>query len=321
MHVEPYTAIRTNCQPKSYTYTVKFDRDITAPEYWQEELDTLRMAKEGDDCVLYLSTLGGSAATMAEVLHIIKHSPAHFHCVLAGTAFSAGGPIMLACDTVEVGDYAELMIHTSQNSYFSSSQGLEHFSAMNARTARKILSTCYEGFLTPDEINQALDGKEFWFDSDEIKQRLTQRDEYFAALDEDDGIGFTKEQMSAMSKDEILAAIFGEDDSDVEDTSGGKVSSIFSEFTRNTGVDVIHNKTLDVAEINDASVIIDKDGNVDFDGSTEFHYMEEFKGDIHFARILCDALYLEYKASHNCKVLVKKIRGFIDEVVFILNQK
>lgn len=321
MHVEPYTAIRTNCQPKSYTYTVKFDRDITAPEYWQEELDTLRMAKEGDDCVLYLSTLGGSAATMAEVLHIIKHSPAHFHCVLAGTAFSAGGPIMLACDTVEVGDYAELMIHTSQNSYFSSSQGLEHFSAMNARTARKILSTCYEGFLTPDEINQALDGKEFWFDSDEIKQRLTQRDEYFAALDEDDGIGFTKEQMSAMSKDEILAAIFGEDDSDVEDTSGGKVSSIFSEFTKNTGVDVIHNKTLGVANINDASVIIDKDGNVNFDGSIVFHYMEDFKGDIHFARILCDALYIEYKASHNCKVLVKKIRGFVDKVVAILNQK
>lgn len=321
MHVEPYTAIRTNCQPKSYTYTVKFDRDITAPEYWQEELDTLRMAKEGDDCVLYLSTLGGSAATMAEVLHIIKHSPAHFHCVLAGTAFSAGGPIMLACDTVEVGDYAELMIHTSQNSYFSSSQGLEHFSAMNARTARKILSTCYEGFLTPDEINQALDGKEFWFDSDEIKQRLTQRDEYFAALDEDDGIGFTKEQMSAMSKDEILDAIFGEDAHDVEDSPSSKVPNTFSEFTKNTGVDVIHNKTLGVAEINDALVIIDKDGNVNFDGSTEFHYVEDFKGDIHFARILCDALYIEYKASHNCKVLVKKIRGFIDEVVAILNQK
>lgn len=321
MHVEPYTAIRTNCQPKSYTYTVKFDRDITAPEYWQEELDTLRMAKEGDDCVLYLSTLGGSAATMAEVLHIIKHSPAHFHCVLAGTAFSAGGPIMLACDTVEVGDYAELMIHTSQNSYFSSSQGLEHFSAMNARTARKILSTCYEGFLTPDEINQALDGKEFWFDSDEIKQRLTQRDEYFAALDEDDGIGFTKEQMSAMSKDEILAVIFGEDDSKVEDIPNSKAPNTFSEFTKNTGVDVIHNSTLGIAEINDASVIIDKDGNVNFEGSTEFHYMEDFKGDIHFARILCDALYIEYKASHNCKVLVKKIQGFVDKVVAILNQK
>lgn len=321
MHVEPYTAIRTNCQPKSYTYTVKFDRDITSPEYWQEELDTLRMAKEGDDCVLYLSTLGGSAATMAEVLHIIKHSPAHFHCVLAGTAFSAGGPIMLACDTVEVGDYAELMIHTSQNSYFSSSQGLEHFSAMNARTARKILSTCYEGFLTPDEINQALDGKEFWFDSDEIKQRLTQRDEYFAALDEDDGIGFTKEQMSAMSKDEILAVIFGEDDSDVEDIPNSEVTSIFSEFTKNTGVEVLHNSTLGIAEINDASVIIDKDGNVNFEGSTEFHYMEDFKGDIHFARILCDALYIEYKASHNCKVLVKKIQGFVDKVVAILNQK
>lgn len=132
---------------------------------------------------------------------------------------------------------------------------------------------------------------------------------------------FTKEQMSAMSKDEILAVIFGEDDSDVEDSPISKVTSIFSEFTKNTGVDVIHNKTLGVAEINDASVIIDKDGNVNFDGSTEFHYMEDFKGDIHFARILCDTLYIEYKTSHNCKVLVKKIQGFVDKVVAILNQK
>ena len=131
----------------------------------------------------------------------------------------------------------------------------------------------------------------------------------------------TKEQMSAMSKDEILAVIFGEDEDEVEDSPSSKVPNTFSEFTKNTGVDVIHNKTLDVAEINDALVIIDKDGNVNFDGSPEFHYMEEFKGDIHFARILCDALYIEYKASHNCKVLVKKIRGFIDKVVFILNQK
>ena len=216
MHVEPYTAIRTNCQPKSYTYTVKFDRDITAPEYWQEELDTLRMGKEGDDYILVVNTSGGDLRTLAELLHIIKHSPAHFHCVLSGTALSAGGPIMLACDTVEVGDYAEMLIHTAQGSgYHTSAQGLEQFSAMSNRTAHKLLTNCYEGFLTPEEITQALDGKEFWLDSDEIKQRLTQRDEYFAALDEDDGIGFTKEQMSAMSKDEILAIIFGEDESDV----------------------------------------------------------------------------------------------------------
>lgn len=319
MHVEPYTAIRTNCQPKSYTYTVKFDRDITAPEYWQEELDTLRMAKEGDDCVLYLSTLGGSAATMAEVLHIIKHSPAHFHCVLAGTAFSAGGPIMLACDTVEVGDYAELMIHTSQNSYFSSSQGLEHFSAMNARTARKILSTCYEGFLTPDEINQALDGKEFWFDSDEIKQRLTQRDEYFAALDEDEGVGFTKEQMSAMSKDEILAVIFGEDDSDVVPTTDTPVAD-----------DIYLNMEAELRKLSDTLAGIDGDGAIfnDYmvfsdgqitDSEGKFVSLKDTR--ISQLRECATNFDIPYKPSHSAAFLRKQVQGFVDKVVAILNQK
>lgn len=322
MHVEPYTAIRTNCQPKSYTYTVKFDRDITAPEYWQEELDTLRMAKEGDDCVLYLSTLGGSAATMAEVLHIIKHSPAHFHCVLAGTAFSAGGPIMLACDTVEVGDYAELMIHTSQNSYFSSSQGLEHFSAMNARTARKILSTCYEGFLTPDEINQALDGKEFWFDSDEIKQRLTQRDEYFAALDEDDGIGFTKEQMSAMSKDEILAVIFGEDDSDIMPIQGEPVPDVIDveEELLKVSSSLVRFDTYEVVYCSMSESTIDFTGLV-WVNSEDEEGLSVKDLSLTQLRECATNFNISYKPSHSAAYLRKQVQGFVDKVVSILNQK
>lgn len=318
MHVEPYTAIRTNCQPKSYTYTVKFDRDITAPEYWQEELDTLRMGKEGDDYILVVNTSGGDLRTLAELLHIIKHSPAHFHCVLSGTALSAGGPIMLACDTVEVGDYAEMLVHTAQGSgYYTSAQGLEQFSAMSNRTAHKLLTNCYEGFLTPDEINQALDGKEFWFDSDEIKRRLIQRDEYFAALDEDDGTGFTKEQMSVMSKDEILAVIFGEDDSDVVPALGDSVpesSKVWDELIKLSatlsGIDG------DGAIFNDYMVF--SDGQVT-DSEGKFVSLK----DVHISQLReCATNFsIPYKPSHSAAFLRKQVQGFVDKVVTILNQK
>lgn len=320
MHVEPYTAIRTNCHPKSYTYTVKFDRDITSPEYWQEELDTLRMGKEGDDYIIHVNSHGGDASTLAEILYIIEHSPSHFHCVLAGNAFSAGGPIMLACDSVEVGDFATMMVHTAQGSgYHSSSQSLEQYSAMNQRTARKILSTCYEGFMTSEEINQALDGKEFWFDSDEIKERLTKRDEYFNSQYQSLELSISREQAETMTKEQLLAAIYGEDV--VEDGNYMKaITTTKLEMLHELGVDIT-SEDIDCGYVEFSGTVSIYNNGYVYLGDCTFKTSDPYQGDIHFARELCDNLGIEYKKSHNVKVLVKKITTFVDKVVDILNME
>lgn len=178
MTTAPFTAVRTECTPINFNYTVKFDRTITSPKEWQEEIDTIRLTKAGDHVTVYVNTNGGSIATLTEILHAIDSSEAYFHCVLAGNAYSAGGPIMLACDSVEVGKFADCFIHTSQSGYGGSSDALKSYSDHTAKTADKLLRDCYEGFCTDEELDQALMGREFWFDADEIVRRLQVRNEY-----------------------------------------------------------------------------------------------------------------------------------------------
>jgi len=179
MSNETYLEGRTKREVKNttYKYTVNIDREITRPSDWREELSVLRTAAEGDDVYLNINCCGGNALTLMEMLHLIGKSKATFHGVLAGAAYSAGGCIALACDTLEVGELAELMVHTVQATFGSTSaQGGVAIAGMTARTAKELLTLGYKGFMTQAEITQALDGKEFWFSSDEIKERLIIRE-------------------------------------------------------------------------------------------------------------------------------------------------
>ena len=191
MTTAPFTAVRTECTPINFNYTVKFDRTITSPKEWQEEIDTIRLTKAGDHVTVHVNTEGGDVSTLNEVLHAIEKSEAYFHCVLAGNAYSAGGPIMLACDSVEVGKFAGMMLHCMQTGYGGGTDALKTYAEHSAKASEKLLRECYEGFCTTEELEQASLGKEFWFDADEIVRRLQVRNEYreaksLGAITEDD---------------------------------------------------------------------------------------------------------------------------------------
>ncbi len=166
-------AIRTSSKPLATQYDIMFDRDISHANEWHEELYVMRQAVEGDLCNIHINTCGGAVSTISAFQNIKKTSEAHFHGILEGIGYSAGSAFFLLCDTYEVGDFAEMMIHTSQGSgFYTHSQGQESHGKHTGRTARKLVESVYQDFLTQEEIEELLIGKEFWFDSDQIKERL-----------------------------------------------------------------------------------------------------------------------------------------------------
>jgi hypothetical protein len=50
--------------------------------------------------------------------------------------------------------------------------------AHTTKQSSKLIQDTYEGFMTNAEIAQLLDGKQFYFDAEEIVTRLEARDEY-----------------------------------------------------------------------------------------------------------------------------------------------
>ena len=169
-------AIRTSSKPLATQYDIMFDRDISHANEWHEELYVMRQAVEGDLCNIHINTCGGAVSTISAFQNIKKTSDAHFHGILEGMGYSAGSAFFLMCDTHEVGDFAEMMIHTSQGrGFYTHSQGQEGHGNHVGRTARKLVESVYKDFLTESEIEELLIGKEFWLDSDQIKERLENR--------------------------------------------------------------------------------------------------------------------------------------------------
>lgn len=171
----PKMAIRTFSQPLTTQYDIMFDRDITSPEDWHEEFYVMRQALEGDVVNIHINTNGGSVATISGFKTIKDKSEAHFHGVLEGVGYSAGSAFFLLCDTQEVGDFAEMMIHTAQGGFYSHSQGQASAGSQSARTAKILVEKVYKDFLSEEEIVDVLKGAEIWLDSSEIKARLEKR--------------------------------------------------------------------------------------------------------------------------------------------------
>ena len=170
-------AIRTTSKALTTEYDIMFDRDIENSQEFHEEFYTMRQASEGDLVNIYMDSMGGACSTISTFEHIKSKSSAHFHGILQGKGFSAGSAIFLLCDTHEVGELSEMMIHTSQQGMRGHSDEIQEFGNQSARTARIMMEKVYKDFLSEEEIEQCLIGKSIWLDATQIKDRLAKREE------------------------------------------------------------------------------------------------------------------------------------------------
>ncbi|QXN60217.1 hypothetical protein KUA24_150 [Vibrio phage HNL01] len=188
---QPKVAIRTTSKAMSTEYNVWFDSDIEGSAEFHEQLYIMRSAGEGDLVKVHISSFGGCVSTVSTIQDVIKKSEAHFHGILEGYGYSAGGAIFLLCDTHEVADLADMMVHTIQTGASGSSQSIESRGVKVGKSARIFVESIYKDFLTQNEMEEVLIGKEFWFIADEVRERLEKRQ----AIREADALAEMKEQL------------------------------------------------------------------------------------------------------------------------------
>ena len=94
---------------------------------------------------------------------------------ITGECASAASILALNCDQCVVGKHAELLAHEVRYGIGGkSSDNLSHVQHIK-KISDKLIWDTYEGFLTDDEIESVLNGKELFLDSDEIVERLNKR--------------------------------------------------------------------------------------------------------------------------------------------------
>ena len=164
--------LRTTVEPIAYKYTVRLDRLLTEPSDFQEELYAIRSATENDVVHILINSVGGQDDTMKALLSAIQQSPAHIVTEIEGTCCSAATMVFLAGSEFIVSDDAEFMIHTSTFGTMGKENNVRQQVEFTAKSNARLMQKYYKDFLTDDEIQQCIDGKDFWMDADEIMQRL-----------------------------------------------------------------------------------------------------------------------------------------------------
>ena len=149
--------------------------NIEAPSEYNKMCHILKTAYSGDTITLHINNGGGYLDSAFAILDAIKATKATITAHIVGTVASASTIIALACHKVIVADHIQFMIHNYSGG--ASGKGHEIKSQMEFTDSQlnKSFSKLYAGFLTENEMELVIAGKDYWMGTAEVMARLEAR--------------------------------------------------------------------------------------------------------------------------------------------------
>ena len=155
--------------------TVYLTDSIEAPSEYNKTCHILDNAYKGDTIDLKINNGGGYVDSGFMIINAIKRSKGQVVGKLSGTVASVSTIIALSCHKLEVDDYVQFMIHN----YSGGAQGKGHeMKAQMDFTDAQLniaFAEIYGGFLTANEMELVIAGKDIWMGKEELLARLDAR--------------------------------------------------------------------------------------------------------------------------------------------------
>ena len=168
--------------------------DIGEASDYIELCDVLRSASPNDEILIRINSGGGSLATANMIVNSIRESQAHVHGFIESTCASAATLIYLSCHSYSLSEDADMMVHTSSSMYGGKEHEQHSYVTFSRKKIHKMVRDRYAGFLTEKEIENVLNGQDYYFDSEEIAERLETYTEFQQKKFEAELEAFQKEQ-------------------------------------------------------------------------------------------------------------------------------
>ncbi len=151
--------------------------EIGDPTAFLDLINTLKTAEEHDTIFIYLNTPGGSLQTTVQIISAMRQCAATVVTCLEGEVCSAGTLIFLAGNKHIVNPNCTFMIHNYSQWIGGKGNEISLRVKYSEQYFKKLAVDLYKGFLSEDEIQSMIDGKDYWMDSEEVIARLNARDE------------------------------------------------------------------------------------------------------------------------------------------------
>lgn len=149
---------------------------ISVPGEYNETCTRIRNATKPVN--LILNTPGGSTGSAFMITDAMKACKYPIHGVITGSVASAGTVLAMYCDTIEVADYSDFMVHNYSHGAAGSGAQVKEYVNFADREFSKAVKEIYAGFLTEDEMRQVSEqDKEIWLNKDEVLSRWARKKE------------------------------------------------------------------------------------------------------------------------------------------------
>lgn len=137
----------------------------------------IRGAGELDVIYLHINCYGGDVMTTIQLLRSMSECRGTIIASVEGACMSAATFLFLSADVCEVSDHSQFLIHNYSAGNWGKGNELIAKAIAEHAWANNLLHNLYAGFLTKEEIDEVINGKDFWLDSKEVVKRLQKRND------------------------------------------------------------------------------------------------------------------------------------------------
>lgn len=153
-------------------YTINFWHDFDDPRYYIPYFKVLEEAHEEDQIIFYFDSPGGSITTLNLFLNALRRCKSKYILARVNYAASAAALLALYCDNIEFNTCSTLMLHTYSGIAWGKGQELMSQAEHDKKTCENILRYICKKILTDSEIEELINGKDFYFTGEEAVKKL-----------------------------------------------------------------------------------------------------------------------------------------------------
>ena len=146
--------------------------DITEPDKYVELFKLLNRVEDEDQVTIHINTYGGFVHTTLELMYAIQACKAKVITEISATARSGGSMIFLSGHAYRIHSYSTMMCHYYSGFSMGKGHEMKAESDFDHAYFNEIFYKIYYGFMTRKEIKEMINGRDFYFKSDEIQRRL-----------------------------------------------------------------------------------------------------------------------------------------------------
>lgn len=176
---EVYNEFPVTVNRKSSDFNIYLFGPILETTQFISALEAFRMAGPDDEVHIHLSTPGGLMDATDTFLSAMHQCDGRVIVHASGGCHSCGSIILLHANEFTLSENFNMLIHNGSTGSWGDLNKFAASAKHSVEYMNKVMRNTYEGFLTPEELQAMLDGKDFWMGPEEFMERHAKRQAVF----------------------------------------------------------------------------------------------------------------------------------------------